>query len=149
MAHVSTELWRRWLDMWNGDLSIADEIVAPSFLAHFAPVGPSPLAVRGPEGLKEWIGGVLEAFVDHRFATTVGPLADADLLAGRWVFRATYRGGLPGASPAAVGTTVEYAGIDILRIEEGRLVEYWLCADILQLLQQVGVVPTGAPPALS
>lgn len=137
-----TELWGRWLELWNGDLAVADEIVAPSFVAHFAPAGNSPAEVRGPEGLKAWIGGALAAFTDHRFETTVGPLVDGDMVAGRWVFRATYQGGIPGSAPAAVGQPVEYEGADFLRVEDGKIVEYWLSADILQLLQQVGVIPS-------
>jgi hypothetical protein len=41
-----------------------------------------------------------------------------------------------------VGKQVEYAGMDIFRVDAGKIVEYWLCADILQLLQQVGVIPS-------
>ena len=66
-AEAGTELWERWGALWNGDLGIADEIVAPDFVAHFAPVGPSPAEVRGPEWLKAWIGGAVAAFEDHRF----------------------------------------------------------------------------------
>lgn len=135
-------LWGRWLELWNGDLAVSDEIIAPGFVAHFAPAGTSPGEVRGPEGLKGWIGGAVAAFTDHRFETTVGPLFDGDFAAGRWVFRATYAGGIPGSSEAAVGQPVEYEGADFLRVEEGRIVEYWLSADILQLLQQVGVIPS-------
>jgi predicted SnoaL-like aldol condensation-catalyzing enzyme len=49
---------------------------------------------------------------------------------------------MPGASPTAIGTPVEYAGMDMLRLEDGKIREYWLCADILQLLQQVGTIPS-------
>ncbi len=97
--------------------------------------------MRGPEGLKEWIGGVLAAFEDYRFRTEVGPLVAGDLLAGRWMFTATYRGGFPGVSPQAVGRQVEYAGADFLRVEGGQVTEYWLTAEILLLLQQLGVMP--------
>lgn len=136
-------LWRRWQDLWNGDLAIADGIIAPGFVARFAPVGNSPGEVRGPEALKGWIGGSLEAFDDHRFTTVVGPVIDGDTVAGRWVFRAAYRGGIPGASDAAVGSRVEYAGMDIFRVDSsGKIAEYWLCADILVMLQQVGAVPS-------
>ncbi len=135
------ELWASWQELWNGDLSLADAIIAPDFVAHFAPAGNSPGEVRGPEELKRWIGGNLAAFADYRFTTTVGPLADGDTVAGRWVFRGTYQGSIPGSPPTAVGTHVEYAGIDLFRVEAGKLVEYWLCADIMQLLQQVGVIP--------
>ena len=135
-------IWQSWLELWNGDLAIADEIVAPDFVAHFAPVGNSPDEVRGPEGLKGWIGGSLAAFTDYRFATTVGPLSDGDMVAGRWAFRGTYGGGIPGSSPAAVGQPVSYEGADFLRIENGKISEYWLSADILQMLQQIGVIPS-------
>ncbi len=135
-------LWQPWLELWNGDLALADEIIALNFVAHFAPIGNSPGEVRGPEGLKGWIGGTLAAFTDYSFATTVGPLADGDIVAGRWVFRGTYQGGSPGSSPSAVGQPVEYEGADVFRVEEGKIAEYWLSADVLQLLQQIGVIPS-------
>lgn len=135
-------LWESWHRLWNGNLSIADEIIAPNFVAHFAPVGNSPAEVRGPDGLKQWIGGTVAAFTEYNFTTTVGPIADEEMVAGRWIFRATYQGGMPGTPPAAVGKHVEYAGIDIFRVEGGKIAEYWLCADILQLLQQIGMIPS-------
>ena len=69
-------------------------------------------------------------------------MADGDLLAGRFLFRGAYRGGIPGASPEAVGRPAEYAGIDILRVEDGKLVEHWLSADALVLLRQIGTIPS-------
>lgn len=135
-------LWKPWLELWNGDLAIADGIIAPGFVAHFAPVGNSPGEVRGPEGLKGWIGGALAAFSDYHFTTVVGPIADEEMVSGRWVFRGVYRGGIPGASPDAVGARVEYAGMDIFRVESGKIAEYWLCADILVMLGQVGAIPS-------
>ena len=141
-SQTNKELWKSWSKMWNGNLSIADEIIAPNFVAHFAPVGNSPGEVRGPEGMKQWIGEATAAFTNASFTTTVGPLADDEMVAGRWIFRATYQGGMPGASSAAVGKGVEYAGMDLFRVEGGKIVEYWLCADILQLLQQVGMIPS-------
>ncbi len=139
---TNKELWKSWSELWNGNLSLADKIIAPNFVAHFAPIGNSPGEVHGPDGLKQWIGAIVGAFTDYSFTTTVGPLADEDNVAGRWLFRATYQGGMPGASPGAVGKHVEYAGMDLFRIEDGKIVEYWLCADTLQLLQQVGVIPS-------
>lgn len=139
---TNSGLWTQWAALWNGNLAPADEIIAPSFVAHFAPVGSSPAEVRGPEGLKGWIGQSLAAFSDYRFETQVGPLADGGMIAGRWLFRGTYRGGIPGAVPDAVGNRVEYAGIDILRVEEGLIVEYWLSADSLSLLLQIGAIPS-------
>lgn len=64
------------------------------------------------------------------------------MLAGRWVIRGVYQGGIPGSSPDAVGKQIAYEGMDLLRIEGGQLVEYWLSADTLNLLQQIGVIPS-------
>lgn len=141
-ASANKALWTPWVELWNGNLAIADEIIAPNFVAHFSPAGNSPAEIRGPEGLKAWIGGAVAAFPDHSFTTTVGPLAEGDLVAGRWVFRATYAGGIPGASPDAVGQPVEYEGADLFRVADGRIAEYWLSADIMDLLQQVGLIPS-------
>ena len=90
---ANKELWQSWSALWNGNLSIADEIIAANFVAHFAPIGKSPGEVHGPAGLKQWIGATGGAFTDASFTTTVGPLADEDNVAGRWLFRATYQGG--------------------------------------------------------
>lgn len=134
-------LWASWLELWNGNLALAEEIVGPGFVAHFAPLGSSPAEVRGPAALAGWIAQSLAAFTDPRFEVAVGPLVDGQMLAGRWIFRGTYRGGIPGAPAAAVGAKVEYAGADILRVEAGTIVEYWLSADTLVLLQQLGMIP--------
>ncbi len=139
---LSVDLWTSWTALWNGHLALADTIIAPGFTAHFAPMGPSPTEVRGAQGIKHWIGSFLTAFSDARFATVVGPVIDGDHIAGRWLFTGTYQGGFPGAAPTAAGRRVEFAGMDLLRIEQGKLAEYWLCADVLPLLQQLGVIPS-------
>ena len=140
---VQTEnkaLFQSWMAMWNGNLALADTIIAPNFVAHFVPMPGSPGEVRGPEALKQWIGPIFMAFSNVSFTTDIGPLADDDKVVGRWIFRATYNGVMPGVPAESVGKSVEYAGVDILRIENGKIVEYWLCADILQFLQQLGVM---------
>lgn len=139
---VQTEnkaLWQSWVGVWNGNLALADAIITPDFVAHFVPLPGSPGEVRGAEGLKQWIGPILMGFSNVSFTTDIGPLEGDDKIAGRWIFRGTYNGGMPGVPAESVGKSVEYAGVDILRIENGKIAEYWLSADILQLLQQLGV----------
>ncbi len=41
-SQTNKELWKHWIEVWNGNLSIADEIIAPNFVAHFAPASTSP-----------------------------------------------------------------------------------------------------------
>jgi predicted ester cyclase len=57
----------------------------------------------------------------------------------RWKAEGTYGGGFPGSSPAAVGRRVTFYGTDTLRVEDGKLIEYWANADSLWLIQQLGV----------
>ena len=52
------------------------------------------------------------------------------------------RGGIPG-STAPAGTRVRFHGNDIWRAEGGLIREYWLSDDLLDLMQQLGVIAAG------
>lgn len=136
------EMWGRWSDLWNGDLAVADEIIAPGFVAHFAPASNSPSEVRGPDGLAAWIDQIMSVYTGYSVATTVGPVTEADMLAGRWVIRGTYQGGIPGSRPEAVGKDIAFEGMDLLRVDGDQIAEYWVSSDTLSLLQQIGVIPS-------
>jgi predicted ester cyclase len=72
----------------------------------------------------------------------VGPIVDGETVAGRWIAEGTYQGGIRGSS-APAGTRVRFHGNDIWRAE-GRLIrEYWLSDDLLDLMQQVGIILAG------
>lgn len=130
-------LWQQWGDLWNGKAGAA-ELAAPEFTIHAALIDGSPSSVlRGPEGLAAMIAQIRAAFPDLTFTTEVGPLRDGDFLIGRWRADGHYAGGFPGAT-AAAGTPIAFTGTDILRLSDGRLVEYWLNGDTLDLLRQLG-----------
>jgi predicted ester cyclase len=42
----------------------------------------------------------------------------------------------------ATGRRVTLAGIDISRIEDGRIAEHWIQCDMLGFLEQLGAIPT-------
>jgi predicted ester cyclase len=135
----TAELWAQWVDLWNGKAA-APQLAAPEFTIHAALIDGSPSsALRGPEGLAAMIGQIRAAFPDLTFTTEVGPLRDGDFLIGRWRADGRYAGGFPGAT-AAAGTPIAFTGTDILRQRDGRLVEYWLNGDTLDLLRQLGAV---------
>ncbi len=132
------ELCRRWLlELWHGELSVAGEIVAPGFVGHW----PSH-DVHGPAGVAEAIGQGRSPFQDISISLDLGPIADGDKVAAQWTFRATYHGGLPGAT-AAAGTRVAFSGVDILRVDPAsrKIVEYWVVSDALKLMTQLGALP--------
>jgi predicted ester cyclase len=136
------ELWDRWIELWNGDLALAERIIHPEFALHRVPPPRIPGRLDGREGLIAWIEQTRSLFADLRFTVEVGPIVDGGRVAGRWLAEGSYQGGIPG-STAAAGTRVGFHGIDIWRAEDGLIREYWLSDDLLDLLQQLGVSPTG------
>ena len=56
----------------------------------------------------------------------------------------THRGDFMGIPPT--GSSVDMQLIDIMRFDgSGQVCEHWGVADMLSLMQQLGVVPAGAP----
>ncbi|MFI7000117.1 ester cyclase [Nocardia sp. NPDC050175] len=127
-----------WLTTWNGDYSLANTIISPDFHVHAAPLGGGDRTVEGPDGLVEWIAQTRAAFTELVFTVEVGPIVDRDHLALRWIAVGTYGGGFPGAT-APAGTAIRFTGIDILRIEQDEIAEYWVNSDMHVLLATLGV----------
>ncbi len=136
-----TRLWDSWIELWNGDLSLADQIIHPEFLVHRNPPPRIPAELAGREALVTWIEQTRSFFDDLRLTVEVGPIVEGEMVAGRWVAEGTYHGGIPG-STAPRGTPVRFRGNDIWRAEGGLIREYWLSDDLLDLMQQLGVIPT-------
>lgn len=129
-----SDLYRRWLlELWNGDLDLAHELVNPGFAGHWP-----GQEVSGPEGLIEALRQAHEPFDDVKVTLDVGPIVDGDLVSARWTFGGAYRGGLPGAT-AAPGTGIAFSGHDILRAHEGRFAEYWVISDAQTFMRQLGI----------
>ncbi len=129
-----------WKDLWNGDLTLTDKIIAEDFVAHAAPLtGTGSDLIRGREALNGWVSGIHAILPDLSFEIEVGPIADDDHMAVRWRARGTYGGGFPGAAPDAVGREITFTGTDTLRIANGMLAEYWANADSLLFFQQLGI----------
>jgi len=134
---TSTAIWEAWIALWNGDLSIAEQIIAPDYTLHMTPIGGGDLsAYAGPAGMAAWVGQLHACFKPFTFTVQVGPLIQEDLIAGRWLAQGTYVGGFPGAQ-AQPGAPIRFAGADFLRIVDRKIAEYWLSADVLDLLGQL------------
>lgn len=135
------QLYRRWiLELWNGDLAVAGELVTDDFVVHQARAGDAGSEeVRGPEAVVRMVRQGHAPFDDLTFQIEVGPVVEANMVAARWVGRGRYREGIPGAT-APVGTPVAFGGIDLLRARDGRFAEYWVSSDGLALMAQLGAL---------
>jgi hypothetical protein len=50
-AGVNAELWDRWIELWNGDLDLAEQIIHPDFEVHRIPM---PHVPEGLGGRAQW-----------------------------------------------------------------------------------------------
>ena len=79
------------------------------------------------------------AFPDFR-VTNDDIIAAADRAILRWSAHGTHQAELAGIPPT--GKPVKVTGIDILRIANGKIVERWAEDNGLELMQQLGVIPS-------
>ena len=65
-------------------------------------------------------------------------IAEGDRVVARWRARATHQGEYVGIPPT--GKEVEFTGISVYRIEEGKIAQSWTELDELGLMRQIGAV---------
>ncbi len=127
----------RWKDeIWNKrNLNIIDELYAPDYVGHI--VG-TPGPVRGREVLKQLIAAYFAAFDIH--FTSEFLVAEGDMVVVYDTFRFKHTGAFQGIP--ATGKEATLTSTDIYRIVDGKIVEQWVEANMLSLMQQLGVIPT-------
>lgn len=127
---------RRWAEeLWNqGNLAVADEIYGPQVLIH-EPERDTPDR-GGPMMVKQRHGWLISALPDFQI-TIEDLLAEGDKVMVRWTGRGTHQGELLGVPPT--GKQVTVSGINVMRIEDGKIVERWGITDDLDMLHQLGV----------
>ena len=121
-------------EVWNaGDVSVMDELFAPDYINHDPSLGQPP----DREGHKRVIAMVREALPDLR-ETVDDLVAEDDRVVFRWTVTATHERDFMGTP--ATGKRIEFSGIEIYRIADGRIVERWGVFDRLGMLRQLGVI---------
>jgi len=118
----------------QGNLAIADELVAPDFINHEAPPGRN----RGPESMRGVATMLRTAFPDLRF-TIEELVAEGDIVAGRLTMSGTHEGPLMVMQPT--GRWVRQDHMHFVRFRDGKAVEHWGVRDDVGMMQQMGVMP--------
>ncbi|QIN83021.1 ester cyclase [Rubrobacter tropicus] len=123
-------------EVWDkGDEAALEELFAEDVVDH----GAIPGQPSGREGHKYQLTLFRNAFPDLH-VTTEDIFSEGDKVVSRWTARGTHQGELMGIAPTGNGVTIK--GIDVLRIVEGRIVERWAQSNDLEMMQQLGVVPS-------
>jgi predicted ester cyclase len=118
----------------QGNLSIADELVAPEFINHEAPPGRN----RGPESMRGVATMLRTAFPDLHF-TIEELVAEGDIVAGRLTMSGTHQGPLMGMPPT--GRSMRQDHMHFVRFRDGKAIEHWGVRDDLGMMHQLGVIP--------
>jgi steroid delta-isomerase-like uncharacterized protein len=125
-------------DLWNkGNLAVADEIISPNIVVHdaFAPPGAYG---SGASGFAQFVGGFRSAFPDV-YLTMDDEIIEGDKVVVRWTMRGTQQG--PLGNIPSTGRQINVAGVDIFRIADDKIAEWWIFFDAVVMLHQLGVFP--------
>ncbi len=131
---------RRLYDAINaGDVDGFGDLMADDFVEHEETPGLAPTK----DGVKEFFRMYIGAFPDLHFDAE-DVLASGDKVVGRVRITGTHQGEFMGMP--ATGKSIDVQAIDIIRFDDGGLArEHWGVFDAMAMMQQLGVVPEGAP----
>lgn len=119
-------------DRLKGKLSEA--LRAPNYT--FSLNGGPPITAAEHEGM----GAMFWAAFPDIEQTVEETIAEGDKVAVRFTMRATHTGDFEGVP--ATGKPISVSGMGILRIVDGKVVEFQEAFDIMGLMQQIGAIPT-------
>ncbi len=138
MSEENKALVRRWFDeVWNQGRSDAiDEMFAPDGIAHgLSEDEGKPL--RGPADFKPFHEIFRGAFPDVEVVME-DMIAEGDLVAARCSVRGKHTGDHLGVT--ASNAPVQFTGISMVRIRDGKIVEAWNNFDFLKMNKQIGAI---------
>jgi predicted ester cyclase len=121
------------------DLSVVDQYIAESFVAHAPGAEAMP---PGREGPRTAHMGAMKSFPDH--VTTIEDIfGEGDKVVVHVRMKGTNQGGLEWAGIPANGKPIDIDWVTIYRLEDGKVVETWAQMDVPKLMQQLGATPGG------
>ena len=138
MDHAAT--MQRAYDLINaGDIDGFGDLLADDFVEHEETPGLEPTKA----GVKAFFRMYVAAFSDLRFRPE-DMIASGDKVVTRARVTGTHQGEFLGIP--ATGKSVDVQIIDIVRFgDDGLGHEHWGVVDAMALMQQLGVIPEGAP----
>jgi steroid delta-isomerase-like uncharacterized protein len=136
MSEANKELIRRWFEeVWNnGRAAAIEELFDENGIAHGLSDDPSN-PIKGPRGYRPFYETFRKAF-PNIVVVVEDTVAEGDKVAARCSVRAKHEGEFLGRE--ATQAPVEFTGITIVRIENGKIVEAWNHFDFMTMYKQTG-----------
>jgi steroid delta-isomerase-like uncharacterized protein len=138
MSEENKTLVRRWFEeVWNkGRADAIAEMLATDGVVHgLSDDTAKPL--RGPEGFLPFHAQFREAFPDIEVVVE-DQIAEDDMVATRCSVRGKHAGDSLGFP--ATQAPVEFTGVSITRIKDGKIVEAWNNFDFMKMFKQLGAI---------
>ena len=138
MNDINRHVVQRWheegVNQQNPDLAL--ELCSEDFKFHFSFI--SPDYPTGAAALQHWAKATFEFFPD--FSITLDDLVcEESKVAFRATVTATHGGEIFGVAPTHRKLTWDAMGI--VRLEDGKMVEFWWMPDLFTLMDQLGLIP--------
>jgi steroid delta-isomerase-like uncharacterized protein len=137
MSERNKGLIKRWFEeVWNqGRGEVIDELLADDVVIHGLVDGAGN-PVRGVEGFRDFHTQFRGAFPDLNVAVE-DTIAEGDLVVARCSVSGQHRGDHLGFN--ATNAPVQFEGVAITRIANGKIVEAWNHFDFLEMNKQLGL----------
>jgi len=123
--------------VWNNgdsDGNAVEKFYAPDVVIHSA----APGWPTGIDGVRATINMMRSGISGFELGIQF-MLADGDKVAVHWTIKGTHSGELMGVP--ATGKPIDFHGVSVVRIEDGKVAEIWGASDGLGLMQQLGAFP--------
>lgn len=118
----------------TGNLDLLDPIMAPML------IDDNPGEEQGPglDGIKQHLRAYRRAFPDLAFEVQ-DEIGEGDRVAVRYLVRGTQQGDFFGHP--ATNIKIAANGLDLYRIQDGKIIQQWGGINQLELRQQLGILP--------
>ena len=138
MSEANKALVQRWFDeVWNkGRADAIDELFDENGIAHGLSDDPEN-PIKGPQNFRPFHTVFREPF-PNMMIVVEDMVAEGDKVAARCSVRARHEGNFFGKD--ATDSPVDFTGIAIVRIYNGKIVEAWNNFDFMTLHRQVGLL---------
>ena len=136
-SESSRQIMDRFVKFINtADPKMADDLVSPDAIFH-VPGQAEPM--RGPSGYLSIIAMMRSGFPDIQW-TLDDLVAEGDKVAARYTMRGTHSGSFMGVPPT--GNSIVVKSMAFYRLSNGQFVEEQGLPDMLELMRQIGAVPS-------
>jgi steroid delta-isomerase-like uncharacterized protein len=136
MSQQNKEIVRRVYEevQDTGNLAAIDNLFAPDVLVHDPMMGD----VKGIEAYRQLTAFFQNAFPGHKTRLEIF-VAEGDLVVIYHIHHATHNGEFMGLPPT--GKSAVVPGLEMYRLRDGKIVEFWRHDDDAGLMRQLGLLP--------